>query len=270
MRNLTERVYFVLCLALGRVLRSARYSKVRIVGGQHGELRVHKHRVFYAPLLVSLGGWLLRMLDSGVRVLPQRDWEERERHVHHTLRGTAIQIESDGRLVLPCLAGETLASVLDNPARDEDIRRQAIRHAVVALTAFHRLGLTHADATAENVIVDLEASVANWFDFETVHEAHRPVIWRRADDLRALLVTCLIRTPPEQRAPILQLILDTYADEGITRVLATSFTFAMCRPLTLHLAQAALSFRSFREIARLLQQRVADRQSSETSLYLTG
>ena len=53
-----------------------------------------------------------------------------------------------------------------------------------------------ADAMAENVLVDLDAGVARWFDFETVHEASRPQIWRRADDVRALLATCLLRTAP--------------------------------------------------------------------------
>ena len=87
MRELAERAYFVLCLALGRLLRSGKYSKARIVY-QHGERQVRKYRLFYAPLLVWLGRSLLRILDTGVRVLPQRDWEERERRVHWRLRGT--------------------------------------------------------------------------------------------------------------------------------------------------------------------------------------
>jgi hypothetical protein len=69
--------------------------------------------LFYAPLLVWLSGPLVRILDTGVRVLPQRDWEERERSVHQTLRGTSIRIDADGTLVLPLLAGETLATLLE-------------------------------------------------------------------------------------------------------------------------------------------------------------
>ena len=57
-------------------------------------------------------------------------------------------------------------------------------------------GFTHGDAMAENVMVDLEAGVAHWFDFETIHDSRRPMAWRRADDVRALLVTCLVRTVP--------------------------------------------------------------------------
>ncbi|MCH7917983.1 MAG: hypothetical protein IIC50_08345 [Planctomycetes bacterium] len=64
----------------------------------------------------------------------------------------------------------------------------------------------------------IEAGVAHWFDFETLHDLRRPLAWRRADDVRALLVTCLVRTVPEELAETLQLILDVYPDEGVTRL----------------------------------------------------
>lgn len=253
MRELAERAYFALCLALAWLLRSARYSKVRIAR-QDGELEVRKHRVFYAPLLVWLSGALFRILDTGVRVLPQREWEERERRLYRSLRGTSIRLDA-GMVVLPCLAGETLARLLEVPDLEESVRKTAIEGAVVALARFHHLGFTHGDAMAENVLVDLEAGVAYWFDFETVHDSSRPVSWRRADDVRALLVTCLVRTVPEKRAETLHLILDVYGDEGVTRLLAASFTSALRRPLTFHLAQAGLSLQLFRQIAMELHIR---------------
>ena len=257
MAELAERAYFVLCLALGRLLRSGRYSKVRIVD-QDGESQVRKYRRFYAPLLIWMGGPLLRILDTGVRVLPQRDWEERERRIYRSLRGTSIRIDAGGMLVLPCLAGKTLAALLEDPELEESVRKMAIERAVVALAEFHHLGFTHADAMAENVLVDLETGVAHWFDFETIHDSSRPMDWRRADDVRALLVTCVIRTAPEKLAETLQLILDVYDDEGVTRLVATSFTSVFRRPLTFHLAQAGLSFQCFREIARLLRDRLGE------------
>jgi hypothetical protein len=253
-RELTERAYFLLCLALGRLLRSARYSKARIAR-QDGELQVRKYRSFYAPLLVWMGGPLVRILDTGVRVLPQRDWEQRERRIYRSLRRTSIRIDTDGMLVLPRLAGETLATLLEDPELEESVRKRAIERAVVALAEFHHLGYTHGDAMAENVLVDLQAGVAHWFDFETIHDSSRPMAWRRADDVRALLVTCLVRTAPEKLAETLQLILDVYSDEGVTRLLATSFTSVLRRPLTFHLAQAGLSYQCFREIAGLLRDR---------------
>ena len=255
MRELAERAYFFLCLVLGRLLRAGRYSKTRIVS-QGGELEVRKHRVFYAPLLVSLGGLLVRVLDTGMRVLPQREWEERERLIYRSLLGASIRIDPDGTLALPCLAEATLATLLEDPELEESVRKRAIELAVVALADFHARGFTHGDAMAENVMVDVAAGVAHWFDFETVHDSSRPMEWRRADDVRALLATCSLRTSSEQFAETLQLILNVYGDEGVTRVLAASFTSALRRPLTFHLGQAGLSFRSFREIARLLHERL--------------
>jgi hypothetical protein len=250
-RDLAARAYFGLCLASGRLVRSATYSKVRVVleGGQRV---VRKRRLFYAPLLIWMSGPLIRILDAGVRVLSQRDWEEREREIYASLRGSSIAAHADGVLVLPFLAGNTLATLLEDPELEESSRKRAIEHATVALAEFHRLGFTHADAMAENVMVDLDAGVARWFDFETIHDAGRPLTWRRADDVRALLATCLLRTVPGKRAETLELILDVYANDDVTRALATIFRSVWRRSLTLHLAQAGLSFQCFRETGRLL------------------
>jgi hypothetical protein len=80
--------------------------------------------------------------------------------------------------------------------------------------------------------------------------------WRRADDLRALLVTCLLRTGPERIAETLRQVLDAYGDREATRLLAESFDSVWRRPLALHLAQAELSHERYREIGRLLKERV--------------
>ena len=251
------RAWFALCLIAGRLLRSARYSTARIVHDD-GERQVRKHRRFYAPLLVWMSSPLLSLLDTGVRILPQRDWEERERRIYRSLRDTSIRVDADGVLALPLLAGRTLAMLLECPELDESLRQRAIERAAAALAAFHRLGFTHGDAMAENVLVDLEAGVANWFDFETIHDSRRPMAWRRADDVRALVVTSLVRTAPEKRADTLALILDVYADEDVTRVLARSFRTVWRRSLPFHLAQAALSFQGFRDIGRLLRERTIE------------
>jgi hypothetical protein len=249
-----ERAYFLLCRSLGWLLRSARYSRVRIVNDD-GAPHVRKSRSFYAPLLVWLSGPLLTILDTGVRVLPQREWEDRECLIYQTLRGESIRVDADGVLVLPCLAGKTLATLLEDPELTEPVRKRAIELAVIALARLHHLGFTHGDAMVENVLVDLEVGVAHWFDFETTHDSSRPTTWRRADDVRALLATCLVRTAPGNPAETVQFILDVYADEGVKPLLAASFASVFRRPLAFHLAQAGLSFQCFREVGRLLRER---------------
>jgi len=249
--ELATRAYFGLCLVLGGLLRSTRYSTARIAD-EAGERQVRKHRRFYAPVLVWMGNLLFRVLDTGVRVLPQRQWEERERQVYQSLHGTSIRVDAGGVLVLPLLGGRTLAALLEASEVGESARKRAIEQAAAALAEFHRLGFTHGDAMADNVLVDLDAGVAHWFDFETIHDSTRSMAWRRADDVRALLVTCLIRTVPEKHDETLEWILQAWADEDVTRALGTTFTSVWHRSLAFHLAQARLSFRCFREIARLL------------------
>ena len=253
-RALAARAYFALCLALGRMLRSARYSAVRIVQ-QDGQRVVRKRRRFYAPLLIWMSGLPVRALDMGVRVLPQREWEERERRIYRSLHDASIHIDADGTLILPVLAQDTLATLLEDPDLSESIRKRALEHATIALADFHRRGFTHADAMAENVLVDLEDGVAHWFDFETVHDTARPLVWRRADDVRALLLTSLLRTRPGNRRETLELILDAYADEAVTHVLAATLTSIWRRSLAYDLLQAPLSFASFEEIGRLWRAR---------------
>jgi len=248
--------YFWLCLVLGSFLRSARYSQARIVS-EGADRHVRKSRRFYAPLLVLMGRPLVKILDAGVRVLPQREWEERERLIYRSLYAASIRIDGDGTLMLPLLAGRTLAALLEDPALDDSARKTAIRLAVAALAEFHRLGFSHADAMAENVLVDLDRGAAHWFDFETMHESSRPSAWRRADDVRALLATCLVRTAPDKVPETIRLVLDAYGDERVTRLLAATFSSAFRRALTFHLAQAPLSFPRSREIARVLSERLA-------------
>jgi hypothetical protein len=90
-----------------------------------------------------------------------------------------------------------------------------------------------------------------------IHDA-TPAFARETRVMIRDLAPLLIRTVPEQRAEIPRLILDVYADEGVTCLLAMSFAPALRRPLSFHLAQAALSFHGFREIGRLLRERLAE------------
>ena len=248
-----EHAWFLLSGMVGRMLRGARYSHTSL-SRDDDQPHVRKHRRVYAPLLVALGEPLMKLLDTGVRVLPQRAWEDRERRLYGELYGAAVGVDG-GVLTLPMLGGETLAAVLEDAALAAAAKREAIRLAVVALVAFHQAGHTHGDAMAANVLVDLDAGVARWFDFETVHDARRSMTWRRADDVRALLATCLLRTPPADFSATLHVILDGYADRDVERLLATCFSPGYRRPLAFHLGQAPLSFEQYRAIDRELRAR---------------
>ena len=264
MRELAERASHALCLALGRLLRAARYSRTRIVVAD-GECHVRKERLFYAAPLIQLSGPLVDLLDTGVRVLRRRDWQDRELRVYQSLYGLTARADPDGTLILPCLPGETLAALLERAELDELLRRKAVELAAVALAELHRNGLTHGDAMADNVLVDLDAGVARWFDFETAHDARRSMQWRRADDVRALLATCLLRTTPERFAETIDCVLVAYRENDISDLVASSVSTSLRRPLVFHLGQAPLSFRRFRDMHRLLLERRLRARGSHTA-----
>ena len=200
-----------------------------------------------------MGGPLVRILDTGVRVLPQREWEEREREIYRSLYGTLIRIDADGTLVLPCLPGETLATLLEDPELEESVRRSAIERAVVALADFHRLGFTHGDAMAENVLVDLEAGVAHWL----ISRPFMIRLVRSRGDAPMTCVHCSSRVCSEPcPGNVPRRCSSSWMStrmRRVARVLATNFTSVLRRPLTFHLGQARLSFEGFREIGRMLR-----------------
>jgi serine/threonine protein kinase len=246
----TDRLWFAVCRFLGAVLRRARYAETQMVD-EVSERVVHKQRTPFAPLLVWLSGPVVRWLDTGVRVLPQDEWEEKERLMYRTLHDVAIRVEGK-TLVLPRLPGRTLAALLEDGSVNDAARQTGIALAAEALAGLHHRGLSHGDAMAENVLVDLDGCVARWIDFETVHDDSRGFDWRKADDVRALLATSVLRTERSQRAEIVKLVLDRYGDRSILPTLGAFFTPGLKRSLIFHLGQAALSFEDYRELARAI------------------
>lgn len=247
-----ERTWFGLCLLAGGLLRSARYARTEVVSCD-GEPVVHKQRRFYAHLLIGLGNLLGRLLGTGVRVLPYRQWVMRERELMAVLYGAPVRWEDNGSMTLPFLPGITLAALLEDADTAPSERRRGIVLATSALARLHDSGYTHADAMAENVMIDLDGGAAHWFDFETIHEPDRPADWRRGDDLRALIATCLLRANEHDRGPELREILEAYPYREPVQYAATAFASALQRSLPLHLGQAPLSLDAFRQIHALLR-----------------
>ncbi len=248
------RAYFTLCSGIGWLLRSAAYASTHVIDAD-GVRLVRKRRRAYATVLLWLAGPLMTLLETGVRVLPQREWEARERGLYERLGYPAIRVAAGGVIVLPVLPGCTLATLLEDPEIPWPVRRAAMERAAVALASLHRCGVTHGDAAAGNVLVDWPRARARWFDFETVHEACRPASWCRADDVHALLTSCVARVGRTRRAETVALVLDAYADEDVTRVLAAIATPVWRRSLAFHLALAPLPFDAFLEMGRLLRAR---------------
>ena len=252
MREIAGQLYFGAGKALGWLLRSSRYSET-VVNDREEPIAVHKRRRWYAPLLVAMGIPLVKLLNTGVKVLPWREWVNLEQTRYRDLYGSAILTERDGTLVLPYLNGRTLADLLEDQGVDHTLKEKGIALATIALVDLHSRRITHADAMAENVLIDVETNTARWFDFETVHDTSRSVMWRRADDVRALIATCVIRTGPEDLDATVRIIVEAYADRDVIELVRESFSSPSRRSLPFHLGQASLSRQQFRQIERALR-----------------
>jgi hypothetical protein len=103
-----------------------------------------------------------------------------------------------------------------------------------------------------NVMIDIESNRARWFDFENVHDERRSISWRRADDVRALLASCLAVTDASRHAELAQCILDVYGDLNVIQLVRGLLGSTIQRSLPFHLGQAPLSYRAYSAIGRTL------------------
>ena len=61
---------------------------------------IAKRRRWFGPLLIGPGNLYLRLLGSGVRVLPGAEWRARERALHRALYGIELEAGRRGWLIL--------------------------------------------------------------------------------------------------------------------------------------------------------------------------
>jgi hypothetical protein len=132
-----------------------------------------------------------------VEILWGERWLDRERALYQTLYGATVERAGDDALRLPLLPGETLAALLGRTRAWTGGAAEAMRAAWRALRVLHgldeeahgsRRSFSHADATVANVLVDATGA-ARFIDFESVHAERLGAVERRADDLRALVVS---------------------------------------------------------------------------------
>ena len=113
MRELAERAYFLLCLALGRLLRSGRYRRLGSstrTASVRCESAACSTRPFWSGWVVRWSGsWILAAGPSPAGLGGTGAPDLR------SLYDASIRIDADGTLVLPWLAGETLATLLEDP-----------------------------------------------------------------------------------------------------------------------------------------------------------
>ena len=185
---------------------------------------IAKRRRWFAPLLIGPGNLYLRLLGSGVRVLPGAEWRARERALYRALHGIELDPDSRGWLILPRWPGVVLADHARNQLDPAPARLRGLDAATRALRVLHQIELpradggcerlSHGDATLRNVVFDPETGQARWFDFDTAHDPDTGpgLVPRRRLAGPRLLGRRVVRRRAGRA--LLRTVEDAYADPG--------------------------------------------------------
>jgi hypothetical protein len=223
---------------------------------------IAKRRRWFSPLLIGPGNLYLRLLESGVRVLPGGEWQSRERALHRVLHGIELETGSRGWLVLPRWPGVVLADYARGRIDPAPARLRGLGAASRALRDLHRVELaradgvrerlSHGDATLRNVLFDPGTGEARWFDFDTAHDPDLAPAWRHGDDLRALVYSAVESFADVPVALLLRTVRDAYADPGPWEQLRDRLARRALHRSPLHFAQACPPHGRRRELESLL------------------
>ena len=222
---------------------------------------IAKRRRWFGPLLIGPGNLYLRLLGSGVRILPGAEWRARERALYRALHGIELETGPRGWLILPRWPGWCWPITLSqlDPA---PVRLRGLGAASRALKDLHRVELpradggserlSHGDATLRNVLFDPGTGEARWFDFDTAHDPGLAPAWRHGDDLRALVYSAVESFADVPVALLLRTVQDAYADPGPWEQLRDRLARGALHFSPLHLAQACPPVGRRRELESLL------------------
>ena len=223
---------------------------------------IAKRRRWFGPLLIGPGNLYLRLLGSGVRVLPGAEWRARERALHRALHGIELETGPRGWLILPRWPGVVLADHARSRLDPAPARLRGLGAASRALRDLHRVELpradggcerlSHGDATLRNVLFDPGTGEARWFDFDTAHDPGLAPAWRHGDDLRALVYSAVESFADVPVALLLRTVRDAYADPGPWEQLRDRLARGALHRSPLHLAQACPPEGRRRELESLL------------------
>jgi hypothetical protein len=234
-----------LAVALSRGLGRVHLNDVQAV--EEGGARYYlKSRRRSAALLLGPGNHYLRLLDAGVTVLDDDAAAAWTRKIYAAAYGLYVPEDAQGRLQIPAAPGRTLAGILGDAGVPLAAKIDAAALAAAALHHLHGVEvdgapLSHGDATANNVGCDIEAAQAQWFDFDTRHDAERPASWRRADDLRALAGSAACGLPEEALPELGRALIRAYPEPATLSELGRQITAQAGKLNAYHLAQAPLA-----------------------------
>jgi len=212
--------------------------------------------------MIAAGNAVLDDLDVGVRFLEDDAWRRWEQDAYRALGVIGVREGRTG-LVIPAFAGVELAEYLGRADVSDDTKQRAAQTSLRSLRAAHLTKLvwpdgvvrtfSHGDATVRNVIYDVIENRAQWIDFESLHDPKYDKIFRRADDLRAWLVSAWESWP--DRDALADAIVNGYSDAPVITALAAELDRRGDDNLY-HLAQGRMNARQRAEAAMALRRRM--------------
>jgi hypothetical protein len=258
--SLLRRIDHAVRLPFARWLASLHLHKIEH-GVRDGRDVVIKSRRRGSGFAIWMGNLYLRCLGAKSRVLDDAEWLRWEQAVD-AAHGEFAVVEAHctagaATLVQRRENGRPLADVLADSTLDRSLRLQAFVWAVESLQQLHsrqadwgggrQQSISHGDATAANVVVDLAASRATWIDFDTRHQPQLTALERRSDDLRALLCSAAVHWPTADYIALVHTLRSRWHTvEGL--LVLQERLHAASRFNTYELAQAALSWSDYRSL----------------------
>jgi hypothetical protein len=190
-------------------------------------------------MLVLMANSYAKATHLPMRMLSEQHWLVYEKRAYEELLDWGRPFHEGKRLFLPEAQGELLSNVLAGSALGE--KQAALELATRELARLHHCQIqhpfegsfepfSHADATCDNVLVDLESGRATWLDFETIHPVGIPGQFRQADDLRILLCGLAAILPAKELPGMVHAALAVYNDESVLAALKETFFFWNRRP----------------------------------------
>lgn len=249
------------CLRLiARILRSVGLHHIQRITTSDGQF-LQKTRTLLARLLIQPGNLFLYATGSDFFVLPTNVWLRWEQAIDDAT-GRQLIVNRGNGLWSRIVVGRSLRDLLRDSSLADKQKLDAIVLSLVALHQLHqheadwedglRQSISHGDATADNVIVDLDTGTACWIDFDTRHSHRLSELDRRADDLRCLIYSAAIEMPQSCWSDMARLLADSAFDTPTLKHLQKNLVKSGLYLNVAQLAQAPLPWEAAVQLRRTL------------------
>ncbi len=262
-----KQLFHMSQLCLGEMMALCRLHHI-CYDDRAGDIIVVKSRRPGSRIAIRMGNYFLQYQKCDVEILATDKWIRWENAVQNEMKqsdsGETAELYKGRPQAFNRrhISGSSLWDLLKKGRYSDDQKFSAVRWAFDSLGRLHRRqadwgsgiiqSVSHGDATAHNVIVNLDLQEANWIDFDIRHLPHLSDLDRRADDLRALAFSAAVGLPVSKFPPLAETVIASIHDRRLLNRFRERLTNDWCQLNTFQLAQAPLSWNSKNMLRELL------------------